>query len=642
MKKYLFIIITLITSLVATSCQDEDFGFTEQDVFQGKYARNFIKEFGAIDPNQSWDLSSYAKEQRLIEVSTRATRGAADEWYYVEPGTIDDYIKTNLPEGKNNKSGVSNFALLSNGMEFEIIPLYQAGDQDVDWKLHAVLVTTSGAKDKIIFDKSDQNQIEVLGQEHICETCHGHRIVAGSGEHTCTLCQGTGHLAKGGAEAIAINCSNCNGTHTVKEQCSTCQGKGYTGTCSNCKGQGYKYQWWWLLGGYVGCDVCGGSGSRNLLDFNYNQVTRGTGKATCSICDGSGEVDAACTHCTDGHQYLCGICGGKGKGDWCPTCDGTGTVKNPSWEKLTKKQDTKNASAIRTKPTTVNSSLFDGKSTKDGLIYFYLEITTGKNNYATTGVKQSSISSMMKMIDCGHPTNIDPSYEVKMIGCEEANGRNTDNDYNDFVFLLVGHPRIPSKINISAGGTYNKIVDKRYMIEDMGSAVDWDFNDIVVDVIRTTTMKLNSSASSLSQTAENTNAIIQWLGGTAPIEVLINGKTVGCKINDPANQEQTLKQIENQDPPKKPTEFTGETIGWPVGKSYSVTGWNPDTNNISVKVWKKGSTDATTGVWEVKFSKTGDVPYIIATDLNVDWERTDGKNISDDLWKNKADTSTDY
>lgn len=78
MKKFTKIMSAAVlaaASLSLSGCQDEDFGFSKQDVREGLYAKNFEKTFGNIDPNQNWDLFGQLADGE----STRSlTRAAAD------------------------------------------------------------------------------------------------------------------------------------------------------------------------------------------------------------------------------------------------------------------------------------------------------------------------------------------------------------------------------------------------------------------------------------------------------------------------------------------------------------------------------------------------------------------------------------
>lgn len=51
MKKYLFLIFTLLISLVAVSCQDEDFGYKKEDI---SFHASVKKTFPVISPEQNW------------------------------------------------------------------------------------------------------------------------------------------------------------------------------------------------------------------------------------------------------------------------------------------------------------------------------------------------------------------------------------------------------------------------------------------------------------------------------------------------------------------------------------------------------------------------------------------------------------
>lgn len=61
---------------IFTSCQDEDFGFTAEEI---SYETKFFKEFGHPDPNHNWGFTP----MEAIELNSSATRGAdpnANQW----------------------------------------------------------------------------------------------------------------------------------------------------------------------------------------------------------------------------------------------------------------------------------------------------------------------------------------------------------------------------------------------------------------------------------------------------------------------------------------------------------------------------------------------------------------------------------
>ena len=67
MKKNLSIAI-IATSVLGlgslSSCQDSEVENIEQVAFQHGYESGFVKTFGNVDPNQTWDFTSYARHQR--------------------------------------------------------------------------------------------------------------------------------------------------------------------------------------------------------------------------------------------------------------------------------------------------------------------------------------------------------------------------------------------------------------------------------------------------------------------------------------------------------------------------------------------------------------------------------------------------
>lgn len=92
MKK-LFISVTLLLGL--SSCQDENYGYSKQDIINERYKQEFIKEFGQPDPNHTWGFV----EQPLIEVNiTRVASPNGNQWgdwgLNVPDPLTDNQIKT--------------------------------------------------------------------------------------------------------------------------------------------------------------------------------------------------------------------------------------------------------------------------------------------------------------------------------------------------------------------------------------------------------------------------------------------------------------------------------------------------------------------------------------------------------------------
>ena len=201
---------------------------------------------------------------------------------------------------------------------------------------------------------------------------------------------------------------------------------------------------------------------------------------------------------------------------------------------------------------------------------------------------------------------------IKYIGIEDISPgapSTGDNDFNDLVLAVIGNPDVPQeKIITEDKYEVKTCVPKRYMIEDLGSVGDFDFNDIVVDVedytvethkvtyengvIKTDEVESTKSAPS--------KAVIRALGGTIDFDLKI-GDTSWKK----SDSEYTVTTMYN----------TEGTIDYDkVLAEFEVTGWNASSNNISVTVTEKSG-----NVYEIKFPKKGTAPMIIAVDPTQKW-----------------------
>lgn len=154
--------------------------------------------------------------------------------------------------------------------------------------------------------------------------------------------------------------------------------------------------------------------------------------------------------------------------------------------------------------------------------------------------------------------------------CFEYNG---NNDYCDLIYVVSDNPAP---------------IAKRYLIEDLGAKDDFDFNDIVVDVIQ--------------DDAGKQKAIIRAMGGTIDFTLKI-GNTSWSKVGA-GFDETTMYNTSDFDPTLVLAEFP-------------VEGWNPATNNITATV---KSTVSDGVIIEIPFPKTGEIPMIIAIKPIWDWQ----------------------
>ena len=150
------------------------------------------------------------------------------------------------------------------------------------------------------------------------------------------------------------------------------------------------------------------------------------------------------------------------------------------------------------------------------------------------------------------------------------------------------------------------VVSKRYMIEDLGSIGDFDFNDVVVDVYQTTIVSETSNA-----VTYNTNAIVRAMGGTKDFTL-----TIGSTTWSKSEHGYTPSVMENT---SSPIDFNKEY------DNFTVNNWHPDQNDITVQVNGGQNED----VYTVKFPKAGEAPMIIAVDPIRKW-MTESQSVPSD------------
>ena len=253
------------------------------------------------------------------------------------------------------------------------------------------------------------------------------------------------------------------------------------------------------------------------------------------------------------------------------------------------------SSANCTNATAIRSMYYTFSGLTPGAkMWFYLKITTTASGYNKKGDELGSINDHMreyKFKDNELPSNLPgvTNPEVMIIGCEDA-VTNSDDDYNDVVFMIYGDPYVPSTFEVTE---FEETYSKRYMIEDLGSTDDFDFNDIVVDVQETFKKTKTKDAQGKVTWSDpellGQKAILRHRGGILPFELTIGNTNLG-----------EMDGVLSDDP----------------NKEFPVTGWIRNNNNISIKVYQSADSQ-TANV--VNFSQPGAIPMIIATDTNVAW-----------------------
>ena len=283
---------------------------------------------------------------------------------------------------------------------------------------------------------------------------------------------------------------------------------------------------------------------------------------------------------------------------------------------------------IRSKPLLINNV--------DGEFYFYLEVTSCTLGYGRVGQHHSSREGMMLTLDCPVPKDInkykslfgiadtETISNVMVIGCEDS--KSADWDINDIVFLYVGLMDLPTKIEAKHS--------KRYLFEDMGTTVDFDFNDVVVDVTETVAIESNGNETVLTQ-----EAVLRHKCGTLPFQVyfvdsdgdkrsfgnyaVMNGEVQGL------NEQYTYKDSDDKLVRIVYTAKAHSTVDQTKYILSEYKFWDPENNNIRIDVgknenltgeeWKKA--DGASRIMTARFNKPGETgaPYIIAVPTTQKW-----------------------
>lgn len=145
-----------------SSCHDEEVENVSELAYRHAYEDNFVKQYGEINPNQTWDFSSYAKRYNLNGALTRATmddsyKSIASDGYYHIPSEITDYITTNFVERVDNASKTQAFTLMADkACKFEVAYVYQ-GRSEPDFDLYYAIynLTDHSLTKTKLFSKGD-------------------------------------------------------------------------------------------------------------------------------------------------------------------------------------------------------------------------------------------------------------------------------------------------------------------------------------------------------------------------------------------------------------------------------------------------------------------------------------------------------
>lgn len=643
------------------SCQDENFGYTSDYI---AYKTNFERVFGTIDPDQTWDLSSYGLSQQGLtggpsefyspyntdmaltralapltegDRSSLVTDHTSDQ--FVVPDELLDWMNKNLTERVNHASLGSSFTLVKPSTNnFLLIPIYQ-GNTGMSWDLHLVDNGTDYAlwrkSDGIYYDLDYTNWEEFFYASYNPghETDTSWPELNGQYPMLYKLWNAFPDMGDVTDGDVKIRFSVPAGYdlevsfYTVSDNKAT-EVTPLRTSIDNNTGQSNIYQ-----------DV-------DLTAYANDNGGRGAVRNLYVKFDGTAHVDAFDTKRVKIYTYCNKTISNVELDANRPGKKG-GTFNEDYYSFFT--GHTIGRTKVRSEAMEIKKDALSDKP-----FYLYLDILTKNNDgFAAQHARQRSDAARPMMIALNTPNlvknGVDPvkhaiattyssllgsadenSINYILIGCEDANTDVSDWDYNDVVFLLVG---LPGATNV------RETIRKRYLIEDLGSTFDFDFNDIVVDL---TEDHLRQPDGTITQ-IYNQTATISHLCGTIPFQVNIG--TYSFPVMNGQN---------NNDSPSGFDPLTSnEKIGSDVNTTYqeacrervinvgSGQVWDAKNNNIIVTVWPKNKDRAEVvdkingnggnlseeerrelpGAKNIGFPDRGALPYIIAVDPSVPWRK---------------------
>ena len=150
--------------------------------------------------------------------------------------------------------------------------------------------------------------------------------------------------------------------------------------------------------------------------------------------------------------------------------------------------------------------------------------------------------------------------------------------------------------------TPDVITSKRYMCEDLGgvSSSDIDFNDIVFDLVDTNGAQ---------------KCYVRAMGGTLDIAIMVAGQEVFRKTTY-QNSSFTKTKMYNTGWDGNKGDYNSIEFDKALAE-VEVSGWTPNTNNVSVVVYNPTANPAET---LIEFPVVGSVPKMVAVDVQRNWK----------------------
>lgn len=653
---------SLLLSSVLTGCQDEDFGYTAEEI---AYQSNFEKTFGKISSDQIWDFSSYNLERlgltggptndvygsgsltRAFSADPDIIRTFTSNRYEVLSTTVD-WLNANMTEKHSHKGEGEPFKFINpyfidkeNGGDpsqtplmgqFLIIPIYQ-GQSGMTWDLHLV----DNQNDYNIWSKSERVSYSKdynLWEEFVYKPgsdINGNRTTLYLNNAFGDL---KGHTSNDVKVKFVVSTGSFKGHFVLWDNSSKKGSQDLSSLGSQYGTQTYNVgetviDLKPLLGkSSDGANVGNDDNPLGNLQFVIESTT-----GECTFYAYSGDRVGVFTNFNyknDTQIYLHDFVTNS-NGDFVLDKDGNKQSESYFY-----------GHTINKNHVMAPAMLIDG-SKLGREMYMYLETTfTDENNinYSKLGTKHRSDGNptMMRSLTAFSDESTSPltNAQVKemvqnvtgkeinacnfmVVGCEDANGSLGDWDFNDVVLLIVGLPTSPK--------IAREIVQKRYLIEDLGSTFDFDFNDIVVDVSQE---RIYEADDNIENSTFRQTATIAHLCGTIPFQVFINGQA----ITDILPGQNDNDSPDGYDPKRDPEYITKYVKQIVQDDDHK---WIPNENNISIRVWPNAKTvqdvngDGSNSIVggtnqldvkaakQINFPNKGEFPYIIAVDQDINW-----------------------
>ena len=184
-----------------SSCHDVEVENIQEIAYRHNYESNFIKTFGEISPNQSWDFSSYARKKMTFVMTRAATVNDFgiqfdEDGYFRVPTAVHDWVFENVMEENgmaNNKERIKEelwhaFSFeASNTEAFDLLPFYLGASQS-SYNFHMVVVdpeTKQVVSDTELWDLTEDTHMQ--WQSNGGSGWHDITGSSGSGGHGSTM-----------------------------------------------------------------------------------------------------------------------------------------------------------------------------------------------------------------------------------------------------------------------------------------------------------------------------------------------------------------------------------------------------------------------------------------------------------------------